>query len=483
MASTNPAGLGFFNRNAASVTFGINFQDSDDRFSGLNTANFNNTFAINNATIILNYNKGRFTEEKFKGGTLGFSVNRVNDFNREFRYEGVSTTSIVDKMLDQAFAGGVVDPNNLPELAFAGYNQFLIDRDDPNDPLDYIEFESGGDLVISPASDTDNLTSFTSPFGKNFSEPYQQEVVSERGSQYEFNLSWGGNYDDKFYFGAGIGVQTIYYSRERQYTESEFLLFEEGVPESERFIDPWLSGLRLRDNLVQRGGGVNFNFGAILRPIPLLTLGINYESPTFMTINEESDFSLSTQWNDYLYYDSLGSQDFFDLNNIDPYLSPINEVQYNLKTPSRLTAGATVFLGKSGFISGDVEFVDFANAELRSDDFSPLSDNQAIRDNFSSVLNYRLGAEFRMDNLRFRGGYALEQDPTPLDNDRTHITFGIGYKTRDFFIDLAAINTRFSSLYAPYQFQVLEPVSDYQDPIVESDIRNTLVTLTAGFNF
>lgn len=482
LASTNPAGLGFFNRNAASLTMGLGFQDSDDQFEGLTTANFNNTFVINNASVVLNYNKGRFTEEKFKGGSLGLSVSRVNDFNREFRYEGVSRTSIVDKMLEQAFASGVSDPNNLPELAFAGYNQFLIDRDDSNNPEDYIEFDSGEDLVISPASDVNSLNAYTSPFGKFFSEPYQQEIVTETGNQYEFNISWGGNYNDLFYFGAGIGIQSLYYKRTREYTESDFLLFEDNVPESEWFQDPWINAIRLNDNLVARGGGVNFSFGAIVRPISLLTLGITYESPTFMTINEESDFTLSANWNDYLYYDSLGTQEFFDLNNLDPYLSPINEAQYNLKTPSRLTGGATVFLGKAGFISADAELVDYANAELQSEDFSPLVDNQAIKDNFSSVINYRIGAEFRMDNILFRGGYGLNADPTPAQNDRKHITLGMGYKTADFFVDVAAVNTWFKSQYSPYQFQFFDP-RDYGDPTVNSDINNTMITVTAGFNF
>ncbi|MCP4459857.1 MAG: hypothetical protein GY816_17815 [Cytophagales bacterium] len=94
-------------------------------------------------------------------------------------------------------------------------------------------------------------------------------------------------------------------------------------------------------------------------------------------------------------------------------------------------------------------------------------------------MNYRLGAEFRMDNIRFRGGYGLQADPTNNENDRKNVTLGLGYKTSDFFIDMAVVNTKFQSLYNPYTFESL----GLADPLVTSDHNNTRVSVTAGFNF
>lgn len=475
MSAVNPAGLGFYNRSSAVFSLGLGFQNSDDTFAGLTTPNFQNTFGVKNAAVVMNFNKGRFTEEKFKGGSLAISLTRVNDFNRTYRYEGATGTSITDYFLDVALGSGTLNPNALPDPAFAAYNQFLIDLYDSNNPSfpGYDEVVDGDDIIISPNSDANNLDTYTSPFGASVSEPYQQENIIEQGGQNQFNISWGGNYDDRFYFGAGVGVQTLYFRREREYLENDFRL-PGNVP------DPWLNSIRWTDELIARGAGVNTTFGIIARPVDFITLGVSYQSPTFLTINEESDFSLGANWNNYVYYDSLGTQEYYNLSEISAYRPEnITRTKYNLKTPSRLNVGGTLFLGKAGFLTADVEFVDYANAQLRSNDFSPFEDNQVIVNAFQSVMNYRLGAEFRMDNIQFRGGYAYYPDPLDNDNDRTFITFGVGYKTADYFVDLAVVNLQTTQAYSPYGFQNLP----FESPVVNSEISNTLITVTTGFNF
>jgi hypothetical protein len=456
-STSNPAGLGFFNRSAAAFTLGLGFQNSDDQFAGLTTPNFHNTFGVSNASVVMNFNKGRFTEEKFKGGSLGISIAKVNDFNREFRYEGESGSSLLDLALSNWNSG------NVGGLEDAFFDQFLIDQYfySASDPSGTNYFpDSGG--VISP-NQTGEFSAYGTPI---LTIPYQQESISQRGSQHQINVSWGGNYDDKIYFGGGLGIQTVYYSRSRTYIESEFI-------DGNGFLDPYLNSLTLSDQLVTRGGGVNTSFGMIFRPVDMITIGVSYQSPTFLTMNEESDFTLRTNWEDYGYeYDG----EVYDLIDVQPYRSAITETKYKIKTPSRLNLGGTVFLGKKGFISADVEMVDYANAELQSGDFSPLGDNQVIINNFTSVLNYRTGAEFRFDNIRVRGGYAYMPDPVDMGSDRNFITFGVGYKTADYFIDFAIINSNYQQQYQPYA------VNGF-DLNVDSDVRTTQVGITAGFNF
>ena len=474
LAGSNPAGLGFYNRSASAVSLSLDFQNSDDSFAGLTTPNFNNVIGIRNAGVVVNFNRGRLTEEKFKGGSLGITFSKINDFNREYRYEGESGTSIVDFFLDQAYLLSPGGQGNFPgdSYAEAAYNQFLIDFDDSSNPIDYTEYEENGSQIISPVSDANAIDGYTSPFGAGFSTPYQEHSIIETGGQHQINLTWGGNYNDRLYFGGGLGIQTIYFKRTRNLLESEFLL-------NDGSLDPWINSIDFFDQVVARGNGINMSFGAIARPIDVLTIGVSYQSPTFLTINEESDFTLAANWNQFTYYDSLNTQQFFDLADIDPYLPEfVRETRYRIKTPSRLNAGASLFLGKTGFITADLEFVDYANAELQSNDFSPLGDNQEIL-NYKSVVNVRMGGELRMDNLRFRAGFGLNQDPTGLGNDRTHTTFGLGYKSSDFFIDLALVNTRQDQQYSAYTFGFF----DLDHPVVNSEIRNTTVTISTGFNF
>jgi hypothetical protein len=447
--TSNPAGLGFYNRSSSAFTIGLGFQDSNDEFNGLVTPNFMNTFGINNASVVMNFNKGRFSEEKFKGGSLGISVAKVNDFNREYRYEGESGTSLLDPI--------IADLNNgsAGSLGDAFYNQFLVDEASAFN-------ESGG--VITPTSAPGN---WDSPI---LTTPYQQEAISQRGAQHQINVSWGGNYDDMLYFGGGLGIQTIYYNRMRTYTENEFI-------DGGGVLDPYLNSFELKDQIITRGGGINTSFGMIFRPSNMFTLGVSYQSPTFLTLNEESDFRLRSDWENYDYVDVNNGSEVYNLrDDVDPYISAITESKYKIKTPSRLNLGGTVFLGKKGFFTADIEMVDYANAELQSNDFSPLGDNQVILNSYQSVVNYRLGAEFRMENIRFRGGYAFYPDPVGLDNDRDYVTFGIGYKTADYFVDLAVVNSQFQQLYSPYQF-------GNADLNVRSDVRTTQISITTGFNF
>lgn len=456
-STSNPAGLGFFNRSSAAFTLGMGFQNSDDRFAGLTTPNFHNTFGINNASVVMNFNKGRFTDEKFKGGSLAFTVAKINDFNREFRYEGESGSSLLDPVLANLNGGG----GGALEDAF--FNQFLVDQfyysdSDPSD-MNYFP-ESGG--VITP-NQVGDFTAWGTPI---LTVPYQQEVVSQRGSQQQINVSWGGNYDDKLYFGGGLGIQTIYFNRMRSYTESEFL---DGAGN----LDPYLNSIQLSDQIVTRGSGVNTTFGLIFRPVDMFTLGLSYQSPTFLSLREESEFTLRTDWQNYGYTYDGG---VYDLQDVEPYRSDITETTYKIKTPARLNLGGTVFLGKSGFVSADIEMVDYSNAELQSRDFSPLGDNQVIMDFYKSVLNYRVGSEYRIDNIRVRGGYAFFPDPIDMGNDRDYVTFGVGYKTADYYIDLAVVNARYQQQYQPYAVEGF-------DMTVDSDVRTTQIGITAGFNF
>ena len=462
LANSNPAGLGFFNKSTASMTLGLGFENSDDEFTDLTTPNFKNTFAVSNAGFVVNYGKGRFTEEKFKGGSLGISLARVNDFSREFRYEGESGTSLLDVIVDNYNSG------NSGDLEEAFYNQFLVDQVAYDGVLDV--YDPNNFLVNAGVISPNQVGMFADYASPIITIPYQQESISEKGNQYQFNLSWGGNYDDKVYFGGGIGVQTLYFKRKRNYEENEFI-------DGNGNDDPLIDSFVLEDQLVARGGGLNTSFGMIVRPVQMLTIGIAYQSPTFLTINEESDFTLTSNWRNVSYEDLNGDGTVYDLGGgVDPYLSQITETKYKIRTPSKLNLGTTIFLGKLGFISGDLEMVDYSNAELQSNDFSPLGDNQVILNDYKSVLNYRVGAEFRLDEIRLRGGLAVYPDPTGQGNKKDYFTFGVGYRASDYFVDLALVNSKYQQAYQPYSY----PDADL---VVSSDIRTTRIAITAGFNY
>ncbi|WP_421764215.1 OmpP1/FadL family transporter [Ekhidna sp.] len=454
-AVSNPAGLGFFNKSVFVLTPSLDFINTDTEYGILrddgferqgSEENFRNNFNFANIGTVINFNKGRFSEDKFKGGSLAISLSRNNTFHLNRSYQGENGyNSIVDNILQDAGAQGIDD---LSELSYATFDQFLI----------------------TPVADGGGNIQFYDAFVGGF--PIQRETIKERGSHYQLNMAWGGNYDDKFYFGGGMGVQILNYKQERAYEEFDFL---QGGSDLDS-----LNAIRIDDEINVRGSGVNFNFGAIFRPIEILTIGASYTSPSFFTMDEESYLDLAADWDAGTTYTETvdGEEVTYDLATIDPYQSSLFVNQYRLRTPSKVGLGAALFIGKDGFLSGDLEFVDYAKANLNSEDFSTASDNDIIEDVYESVMNIRVGGEYRFDNFRLRAGYAILPDPVKGSNlnERTNVSLGFGYRTSDYFLDFAMVSSSRQHQAVPYFI-----TSD--QPVATSDINNTTVSVTFGLNF
>lgn len=476
VVGVNPAGLGFFNRSVFSFSPSMNFHDSNSEYFGNSSSTYRNNFNFSNLGIVFNSNKGDYTDEKFKGGSFAISLSKLNDFNNEEVYSGRNPfNSIADYYVDRANAIGVDMDNPIYDVDYA-WRQFLIENADSYD------FETGDDgrQYITPQGDFDGYTSLTGSLGGFY--PNQYETIKTSGNQYAFNLAWGGNYNDKVYFGAGLSFESINYTKRSSYGENSFqdfngqsddLLFEIGVVERRKVT----------------GSGIGFNGGVIVRPSTFITLGLSYKSPTFYSLKEESEFRLFTDWNtNYTYYSDY-DQTSYDLGYIDTDQEdddkrpPLFVNEYNLRTPGRLSGGATVFLGKIGFISGDVEYMDYTSGHVKSNDLAKAevdSNNESIGNIYSNTLNFRLGSEFRYDLFRIRAGYGLYGNPyaddSGLTQDRRDITFGLGVRQRDFFIDVAYVNRKIDQDYFPYSVSENAPIVQF------SNVVNS-VTATVGFNF
>lgn len=448
-AVSNPAGLGFFNKSVFVFSPSMDFGSADTEFGilrdgGLETQGseetFKNNFNFANIGTVINFSKGRFTDDKFKGGSLAISLNRRNSYHMNRTYQGENGfNSIVDNILQDA---GNQSLDELSELGYAAFDQFLITPTQNG----YGAFVGG--------------------------YPIQRETITERGSHYQMNIAWGGNYDDKLYFGGGMGIQFLNYRQERSYEEFDFL---QGGADMDS-----LNAIFIDDQIEVRGSGINFNFGTIFRPVEFLTIGASYTSPTFMSLDEESFLDLEADWDAGTTYTETvdGETVTYDLANIDLYQSNLFVNTYRLRTPAKIGLGAAVFVGKNGFLSGDLEFVNYGRANLNSNDFSTSADNDVIENTYESVMNVKVGGEYRIENFRLRAGYAFFPDPVKDSNlqDRTNVTFGVGYRTYDYFLDFAVVSSETQQQAVPYFITNDQPVGT-------SDVRNTTVSVTFGLNF
>ena len=459
-ASSNPAGLGFYNRSTFEFTPAFNFNNADASYLGENTSSFRNNFNFAHLGVVINYGRANTSENKFRGGSFAITFNRTNNFQSEVEYQGVNgNNSIVDSFIENA---GITDPNNLGGFEQIAYDHFLIDRTDAFGVFD--------DGLITQVEDDPNYNGYTSLVGSFYgSLPQQTESIRTRGGQNQFNVAWGGNYMDKVYFGAGLGIATVNFRRTRTYSEAGFT-FADGSP------DDILNGIIIEDQLNVNGAGVNLSLGVIARPIDFMTIGVNYTSPTYYTLEEDNSFIFTTDWNEFYSYQL--PDDTTQLGLISE-VSDIFISRYNLRTPSKLNLGATVFLGKRGFLTGDVEFLDYSNAELRSNDFQERADNQEILALYDAVVNYRLGGELRFGEMRVRGGYGYQADPfkdSDFDRSIQNITGGLSYRTSGYFIDLAVVHSRSEALYSPY-------FTAENTPVATVDQSTTSALVTFGFTF
>lgn len=439
----NPAGLGLFNRSQFVFTPNISLNKSSSAFLGNVTPTEESKLGIGNLGVVINFSEGKLGPGGWSSGSMAVTYNRVNDFRRNAFFRGQNdNNSIIDAMLEQAQG---LFPDELTGLTQFGYDHYLINP-------------------LPDAQDT--YDSFVLGF------PEQVEAISRLGFTDEIKVSYGTNYSDKLYLGAAVGFVTSEYTYTRIFTEI--------------FDDPAIEAINIDERLDVSGTGVNLNLGVIVRPVDFIRIGASYTSPTWYNFTEESDVFYTTIYDDFdVSTWTPNGQRVIQEDTVLGTLSsntPLFISDYDLRTPAKLSAGVAFFFKKYGFITADIERLDYTNSHVSSSDFFADADNATIQNLYQSVTNIKLGAEFRYDMLRLRAGYSSLGDPfvsgfDDLDRSRKITSLGAGINFGNFFLDVAYSNTKFEESFASYT------LADSANPvaITENNLTNTRITL--GLNF
>jgi hypothetical protein len=419
--SVNPAGIGVFTKTEASITIGLLSTSTDATYLGTTAGNGRLNFNIGNAGFVARFNrkKGEERQWAWKAFHIGVAYNRTGSFNNRISVAGVNTrSSLIDQHVNALnnFSGvNVNSPYNIGQFGFGTgllYDAYLFD----------------------PVYDADtNFTGFERAVLPHYG---QTERVTEvtRGSMSEIALSFGGNFGNALYMGLTIGIPTVSYEMERQYSESDS---QDSIANFNSFTKT--------DNLKASGNGFNVKFGLIYRPVKWLRIGAAIHTPTFFEMDE-------------VYSSVIVSNVFGTTYNVS---SPQGTFDYSLETPFRAIGSLAFVVGKAGLISADYEYVDYSMARLRSSVYSFDSENMQVRNRLNWAGNIRIGTEWRLDQFSIRGGFAINGNPYTgsYSLDDTRYSLGVGLRLNRVSLDLGYMLHRRAGGYEMYD-TALTPLAE-----------------------
>ena len=440
--SYNPAGIGVYRSSEIGLTVNFDIQNSGLDFGNGKTSENHLNFLMNNAGYI---GSAVMPNSALRTFNWGFTYNRRANFNR--RYQGYAP-NITNSMSN--FMAGVANDYG---LIVSDFNMQYPYSDSYAPWIDILGYDS---WLISPI-EYDGYTNWYGLYGDGTTGSSSIRV-EETGGIDEYNLSFGGNFVDKLYWGMDFGILDINYSRNSLYGETlaDAYVLEADQTNFTNTEARW----NLQNYYALSGTGFNYKLGFIYKPIQELRIGFAFHTPTWYSLDET--YYARTDYN-YPNTDiRSGSQDTnegFDAFN-----------EYNLRTPWRFIFSAAGVIENRLIISADVDFTDNQYIHLSSPYYSgnyvtqyadPFAQtNQQVKDYYKSSVTFRAGLEYRVsNNVSFRAGYAHVSDPVKedaknnqieivtagtdpsyqLDNTTDYITAGIGYHYKHFYVDAAYV--------------------------------------------
>lgn len=414
--ATNPAGIGFYKGSEMTLTLAptIGYSSTDYNGSSATDSKVNLGMGSFGVGISINpYNKNK--TGALKNINIGFGFNRQNDFNNRMVINGVNT----ENSLMQSYAN-TLNAAQTPEK--------------------YIQDDFPFDIALAYGT---NLVYHDSASNKYYCDAryggvIQNKLINTYGSMNELDFSIGANFNDKLFVGLTFGIPSINYYENSIYKETRT---KDTIP---NFIS-----LNYWYNLQTRGTGINFKLGVIYKPSDWFRIGAAIHTPTWFP-------SMRDQW-------SASMQSTFTKSewNATQY-SPLGYFDYRLTTPFRAMGSLAFIIGQYGLVSADYEYVNYSQARLNSasDDFKTVNDQ--IKSEYKSWGNIRVGTEWRIFNLRIRGGFAYFSNPYTggtNNSERFQASGGLGYRAKHFFADVTYVWTKMNQNYYLYDASMVNPAA------------------------
>lgn len=406
--NVNPAGSAVFMNNQFAFTMGNYDTKNNSNYFGTTTSASDNTFDLNQAGGVFVF-KNRNPNSDWTKFSMAINYENTNNYDNSLFSAGTSpVNSVANYFL--SYANGVplsllqdssyAKLNHGAQQAFLGYQGY----------------------IINPVTENPNNSLYTSNVrpGGNY---YQESSLYSNGYNGKLIFNTGLQYKDKVYFGINLNSHFTDYVQSTNFYESNNNPLD---------LNYKVRSLNFSNNLHTYGAGFSFQVGAIAKVTNELRLGLAYESPTWYNLQDEFSQRLSSV--------SSNTVDVLPPDVVDPlvinYYTP-----YDLRTPGSLTASAAYIFGKSGLISLDYKYKDYSCVQ-----FSPENDpyyrglNSTMQNSLGATNEIRLGAEYKIEKFRLRGGYRFVGSPynnSATMGDLNSFSTGLGYSFGAIKLDLA----------------------------------------------
>ena len=484
----NPSGIGVYRNSDLGITFSLDFNSTKAGVDKINETKFN----VNNVGYI---GVIRLDSESVPNLNFGFSYNRLQSFNRHYR-GGVSNiaTSMSNFIADEF-------------VNVAGYSYKDLYWEEDFNPY----FDGYAPWAAVTAFDmptrTNGYVGIINANNSGMQGLYGQGTrgnayyeVDERGHADEYNIAFGGNINNKVYFGLDFGILDLDYRSSQAYEEdlddAYVMADDEDLLYSPIVNDNTRAEWGLYNYLHTEGTGVNFKLGLIWRPTQALRIGAAVHTPTYYDMRDtymvEADLTAYQDGN-LLYSATQASNDGYNYSST-----------YTMNTPWHFMGSVAGVIGTSGLLSLDYECVANETMRIGDDRRNNYPDvTESVKANFKPSHIIRLGGEYRVNpNWSLRAGYSIKTtqvekgvdeydyniatvgtNPTyQYDNSVQNITCGLGYHYKSFYTDLAYVHKIRKSVYNAFS-----PINDKYgyEPNVSADVtdHNNRISLTLGMRF
>ncbi|MDB5284413.1 MAG: rane protein involved in aromatic hydrocarbon degradation [Bacteroidota bacterium] len=434
----NPAGLGLYRSSDFCVTPGIKISNNETVYDGSHAVATSPKFYLGQAGVEWTKILSKATDKNEVG--FGNHALRSITFAINFQAESFYARS-------QNFGA-----ENMTHSMIDNYTEYM---NSTLQPISSYPLEP----QLANAVGLIGYDSIHGNYYSNVRAPVQQAgSIETRGYKNKIDLGFGGNINDKIYFGVALCIPLIDYNTVTTFSETN--------PNGSDSITHFQS-YTLISNYHVTGAGFSGIVGLIYRPLPWMRFGAAYHLPTWYSLTDYAGGSITA------YYDTVGYQ--IPQQNYDP-------LKYSLRSPMKGVISASFYYKQNGFFSIDYEFQNLASSRFNFG--SQYADgtkqmNDTIKADYGYLHTIRAGFEGSYKALRLRAGYsfssspykkgvAMQGDPEMIQN----VTAGIGVRLKHFYADMA------------YVFGMTKDISYPQasDPVNNTYLTHTLL-ITLGWKF